>query len=218
EAKKRGSKSVVKREVVRLVTPGTLTEDALLEPRRHNYLACWADIRGEAALAWADISTGELRVMPCTGPRLAPELSRLGAREMVVPEDLAEGLRDLATDMGLALAERGRGSFDSAAGNKRLCALFGVQTLDGFGAFGRAEVSALGALVDYLDRAQKGRMPLLRPPVRENAGAAMQIDGPTRRNLELTAALAGGREGSLLAAIDMSVTSGGARLLERRIS
>jgi len=218
EAKKRGSKSVVKRDVVRLVTPGTLTEDALLEPRRHNYLACWADIRGEAALAWADISTGELRVMPCTGARLAPELSRLGAREMVVPEDLAEGLRDLAADMGLALAERGRGSFDSAAGGKRLCALFGVQTLDGFGTFGRAEISALGALVDYLDLTQKGRMPLLRPPVRENAGAAMQIDGATRRNLELTAALAGGREGSLLAAIDMSVTSGGARLLERRIA
>ncbi|WP_417626678.1 DNA mismatch repair protein MutS [Pararhodobacter aggregans] len=218
EAKKRGSKSVVKRDVVRLVTPGTLTEDALLEPRRHNYLACWADIRGEAALAWADISTGELRVMPCAGARLAPELARLGAREMVVPEDLAEGLRDLAADMGLALAERGRGAFDSAAGGKRLCALFGVQTLDGFGTFGRAEVSALGALVDYLDLTQKGRMPLLRPPVRENAGAAMQIDGATRRNLELTAALAGGREGSLLAAIDMSVTSGGARLLERRIA
>ncbi|MCB1389942.1 MAG: DNA mismatch repair protein MutS [Rhodobacteraceae bacterium] len=218
EAKKRGSKSVVRRDVVRLVTPGTLTEDALLEPRRHNYLACWSDIRGESALAWADISTGELRVMPCPGARLAPEMARLGARELVVPDDLAGGLHDLAADMGLALAERGRGSFDSAAGGKRLCALFGVQTLDGFGAFGRAEVSALGALVDYLDLTQKGRMPLLRPPVKESAGASMQIDGPTRRNLELTAALAGGREGSLLAAVDMSVTSGGARLLERRIS
>ncbi|MCA2011840.1 DNA mismatch repair protein MutS [Cereibacter sphaeroides] len=218
EAKKRGSKSVVKRDVVRLVTPGTLTEDALLEPRRHNYLAAWADIRGDSALAWADISTGELRVMPCPRVRLAPELARLGAREMVVAEESAADLREMADEMVLALAERGRASFDSAAGVKRLCALFGVQTLDGFGTFSREETSALGALVDYLDLTQKGRMPLLRPPVRESAGAAMQIDGPTRRNLELTAALSGGREGSLLGAIDTTVTAGGARLLERRIS
>ncbi|WP_370222655.1 DNA mismatch repair protein MutS [Pararhodobacter marinus] len=218
EAKKRGSKSVVKRDVVRLVTPGTLTEDALLEPRRHNYLAAWSDIRGEAALAWADISTGELRVMPCPRVRLAPELARLGARELIVADEHAASLRDLADDMALTLAERGRASFDSAAGTKRLCALFGVQTLDGFGTFTREEVSALGALVDYLDLTQKGRMPLMRPPVKESAGAAMQIDGPTRRNLELTSSLQGGREGSLLSAIDTSVTAGGARLLERRIS
>ncbi|MCW1931237.1 DNA mismatch repair protein MutS [Pararhodobacter zhoushanensis] len=218
EAKKRGSKSVVRREVVRLVTPGTLTEDALLEPRRHNFLAAWADIRGEAALAWADISTGELRVVPCPRVRLAPELSRLGARELVVPEDMAGELREMAGEMALALAERGRASFDSAAGTKRLCALFGVSTLDGFGSFTREEIAALGALVDYLDLTQKGRMPLLRTPVKESAGAAMQIDGPTRRNLELTQALAGGREGSLLASIDTTVTAGGARLLERRVS
>ena len=218
EAKKRGSKSVVRREVVRLVTPGTLTEDALLEPRRHNFLAAWSDIRGESALAWADISTGELRVAPCPRVRLAPELARLGARELVVPEDLAGDLRDMADETGLALAARGRAGFDSAAGARRLCALFGVNTLDGFGTFEREDLAALGALVDYLDLTQKGRMPLLQPPVRESAGAAMQIDAPTRRNLELTQALAGGREGSLLGAIDMSVTASGARLLERRIA
>ncbi len=218
EAKKRGSKSVVKRDVVRLVTPGTLTEDSLLEPRRHNYLTAWADIRGASALAWADISTGELRVMPCPRVRLAPELARLGARELVVTEDVAAGLRELADEMGFALAERGRAAFDSTSGNKRLCALFNTATLDGFGSFERAELSALGALVDYLDMTQKGQMPLLTPPVRENAKAAMQIDAATRRNLELTQALAGGRAGSLLATVDQSVTPGGARLLERRIS
>ena len=218
EARKRGYKAVVQRDVVRLVTPGTLTEDALLEPRRHNFLAAWSDIRGEAALAWADISTGELRVTPCPRVRLGPELARLGAREMVVAEDQAEGLRDLATELGMALAERGRASFDSVAGAKRLGALFGVASLDGFGSFAREEVSALGALADYLDLTQKGRMPLLRPPVRESAGSAMQIDAPTRRNLELVQALGGGREGSLLGAIDVTVTAAGARLLERRIS
>ena len=218
EAKKRGYKSVVKRDVVRLVTPGTLTEDSLLEPRRHNFLVAWSDVRGEAALAWADISTGELRVTPCPRVRLAPELARLGARELVVPEDMAADLRELSDEMGFALAERGRASFDSASGAKRLCAAFGVSTLDGFGMFARSELSALGALVDYLDVTQKGNMPLLRPPVRESAGAAMQIDAATRRNLELTQALSGGREGSLLSAIDRTVTAGGARLLERRVS
>jgi len=218
EAKKRGSKSVVKRDVVRLVTPGTLTEDALLEPRRHNFLTAWSDIRGAAALAWADISTGEMRVMPCPRVRLAPELSRLGARELIIPDDLAAELRPLADEMGIALAERGRAAFDSAAGQKRLCAQFGVASLDGFGTFERADLSALGALVDYLDMTQRGHMPLLRPPVRELAGEAMQIDAATRRNLELTQALGGGRDGSLLAAIDRTVTAGGARLLERRIS
>lgn len=218
EARKRGAKSVVLRDVVRLVTPGTLTEDALLEPRRHNYLTAWSDVRGEASLAWADISTGELRVMACPRVRLAPELARLGARELIVPEDLAADLRELSEEMGFALAERGRASFDSVAGLKRLCGVFNVSTLDGFGAFERPDLSALGALVDYLDVTQKGQMPLLRPPVRENAGAVLQMDAATRRNLELTQALAGGREGSLLAAIDTTVTAVGARLLERRIS
>lgn len=218
EAKKRGSKSVVKRDVVRLVTPGTLTEDALLEPRRHNFLAAWSEIRGEAALAWADISTGELRVVPCPRVKLAPEMARLGARELIVPEDDAASLRELSEEMGFALAERGRASFDSVSGQKRLCSAFNVTTLDGFGRFERAELSALGALVDYLDLTQKGQLPLLRPPVSESAGAAVQIDAATRRNLELTQSMAGGRDGSLLNAIDETVTAGGARLLERRIS
>ena len=218
EAKKRGHKAVVRRDVVRLVTPGTLTEDSLLEPRRHNYLAAFADIRGEGALAWADISTGELRVMACPRVRLAPELARLGARELLVLEEDEPGLRDLATENALALTGLARAQFDSTRARQRLCALFGVDTLDGFGTFERAELAALGALEAYLDLTQRGQMPLLRPPVRESAGAAMQIDAATRRNLELTQAMAGGREGSLLAAVDMTVTAGGGRQLERRIA
>ncbi|MCC5986597.1 MAG: DNA mismatch repair protein MutS [Pararhodobacter sp.] len=218
EAKKRGHKSVVRREVVRLVTPGTLTEDSLLEPRRHNYLAAFAELRGEGALAWADISTGELRVMPCPRARLGPELARLGARELLVAEEDEPAFRELAEEFGLALSALARARFDSTGARKRLCALFGVETLDGFGAFGRAELSALGALEAYLDLTQRGQMPLLQPPRRETSGAAMQIDAATRRNLELTQALGGGREGSLLASVDMTLTAGGGRLLERRIS
>ena len=218
EARKRGSKSVVKRDVVRLVTPGTLTEDSLLEPRRHNFLSAFAMVRDEGALAWADISTGEMRVMLCPRVRLAPELARLAPREMVVLAESEPDFDELAGEFGLAISGLSRASFDSTGAGKRLCALFGVTTLDGFGSFGRAELSALGALVEYLDLTQRGQMPLLRPPVRESAGAVMQIDAATRRNLELTQAMSGGRDGSLLAAIDMSATAGGARLMERRVS
>ncbi|WP_423208727.1 DNA mismatch repair protein MutS [Paracoccus yeei] len=216
EARKRGAKSVVARDVVRLVTPGTLTEESLLEARRHNFLAAFATVRDDCALAWVDISTGEFRVMPCPEPRLAPELARHAPRELLVPQGAR--LTEIAAEAGAALTELPPGSFDSTAATRRLAALFGVETLEGFGSFSRAELAAMGAIADYLDLTQKGRMPLLRPPVREAAGGAMQIDAATRRNLELTQALLGGREGSLLAAIDRTVTAGGARLLERRIS
>jgi DNA mismatch repair protein MutS len=218
EAKKRGSKSVVKRDVVRLVTPGTLTEDSLLEARRHNFLCAFAEVRDESALAWADISTGEFRVMPCPLPRLGPELARLAPKEVLVPDGQGVGLAILVTESGAALTPRARASFDSTGAEKRLCALFGVGSLEGFGNFGRAELAAMGGLVDYLDLTQRGRLPLLRPPVKETQGGSIQIDAATRRNLEITASLQGGREGSLLSAIDRTVTAPGARLLERRLS
>jgi len=218
EARKRGSKSVVRREVVRLVTPGTLTEDALLEARRHNFLAAWAEVRDTGALAWADISTGAFHVMPCTRPRLGPELARLMPRELLLAEDIAETLRATGEETGAAVTVLARSGFDSTGAEARLCELFGVATLEGFGSFGRAELAAMGALVEYLDLTQRGRLPLLRPPQRDRTGGTMQIDAATRRNLELTQGPAGGREGSLLAAIDRSVTAAGGRLLERRLS
>ena len=218
EAKKRGSKSVVKRDVVRLVTPGTLTEDSLLEARRHNFLAAYAEVRGDGALAWADISTGEFHVSPCSRTRLSPELARLAPREVVLSETLEPDLAGLVSEMGAAATLLSRASFDSTAAQTRLRRLFNVGTLDAFGSFSRADTAAMGAIVVYLDITQKGKLPLLRPPVREAAGQAMQIDAATRRNLELTHALSGGRDGSLLHCIDRTVTAGGARLLERRLS
>ena len=218
EAKKRGSKSVVARDVVRLVTPGTLTEDSLLEPRRHNYLAAWAEVRDVAALAWADISTGEFRVMACPQVRLGPELARLSPRELVLSETHEAGFSTFASELGIALSSLSRGSFDSQGAEKRLCDLFGVSTLDAFGTFDRAELSAMGAIVEYLDLTQRGRLPLLRPPVKEMSGGFVQIDAATRRNLEITQSLSGGRDGSLIAAIDRTITAGGARLLDRRLS
>ena len=217
EAKKRGSKSVVKRDVVRLVTPGTLTEDSLLEARRHNFLAAFSEVRDQAAIAWADISTGEFRVMPSSLTRLSPDLARVAPRELLLNEAREREISDSLVD-GTAVTPLSRGSFDSTSAEKRLCETFGVASLDAFGSFDRAEVSAMGALLDYLHLTQRGRLPFLRPPVREALGGTMQIDAATRRNLELTQALSGGRDGSLLAAIDRTVTAGGARLLERRLS
>ena len=214
EAKKRGYKAVVARDVVRLVTPGTLTEDTLLEARRNNWLAAFAEVRGEGSLAWCDISTGEFRVMGCGAERLALELARLAPREVLV----AEG-RDLAeAPAGLAVTPVAAAGFDSTGAERRLCALYGVASMAGFGAFSRADLAAMGALVAYLDLTQRGRLPLLRPPLREGAGEVMAIDPATRRNLELTEALSGAREGSLLAAVDRTLTGPGARLLDRRLS
>ena len=218
EAKKRGYKSVVRREVVRLVTPGTLTEESLLEARRHNYLAAYAEVRGEGALAWADISTGAVRVMPCPPARLAPELARLMPREVLMVEGSERDWRETVEDIGAALTPMARSSFDSTVAERRLCALYGVGTLDAFGAFGRAELSALGALADYIDLTQRGNLPLLRPPLREAAEQTVQIDAATRRSLELTQGAGGTRAESLIAAIDRTVTAAGARLMEARLS
>ena len=218
EAKKRGYKSVVKRDVVRLVTPGTLTEDSLLEARRSNFLCAFAEVRDEGALAWADISTGEFRVMPCPAARLSAELARLAPREVLVSEAREAVWAEVVREAGAAITALSRGSFDSAGAEARVSALFGVAGLAAFGGFGRAEVSAMGAVVEYLDLTQRGNLPLLRAPVREASGGTVQIDAATRRNLELTQALSGGREGSLLAAIDRTVTAAGARLLEARLS
>ncbi len=218
EAKKRGYKAVVKREVVRLVTPGTLTEESLLEARQHNYLAAFAEVRGEGALAWADISTGTLYVSPCPRVRLSPELARLAPREVLISDASEAELSELVTAFGAALTPLAASGFDSSNAKRRIQELFQVSSLDAFGSLGRAEIGALGGIISYLDLTQKGKLPLLRPPIIETAGQNMLIDAATRRNLELTRSLSGGRSGSLLASIDRTITAGGGRLLEQRLS
>ena len=218
EAKKRGYKAIVKRDVVRLVTPGTLTEDSLLNARSHNYLAAFVEVRDQAAIAWVDISTGMFNAMKANQTRLGPELARLSPSELIVPQAIENDLHELVTEFGISLTGLSGSSFDSTSGEKRLCDLFGVNTLDAYGNFDRAEIAAMGAIVDYLNITQKGKLPLLQPPQQEQHNKTVQIDAATRRNLELTQALSGGRAGSLLAVIDTTVTAGGARLLERRLS
>ena len=218
EARKRGSKAVVRREVVRLVTPGTLTEESLLDARRNNFLAAWCEIRGEGALAWADISTGMLRVSPCTHSRLGPELARLWPRELLISQASETDLRELETDFSISITPLSPSDFDSTVAKGRLRELYKVGSLEAFGSFSRAEIGALGAVIAYLELTQKGKLPLLQPPRRESASAYMQIDQATRRNLELTESLQGGRDGSLLSVIDRTLTAAGGRLLARRLA
>jgi len=219
EAKKRGYKAVVHRDVVRLVTPGTLTEDSLLDARRHNYLAAYALVRDEAALSWVDISTGAFHVMALPSVMLGPELARLSPSEVLVSEATEDRFRELVEEVGASLTALGRAAFDSQNAEIRLKSLFSVASLESFGGFERAEISAMGALIEYLDITQKGQLPRLQRPIKEVRQRVMQIDAATRRNLEITRSiLGGGRAGSLLETVDGTVTAGGGRLLEQRIS
>ncbi|MBL4806093.1 MAG: DNA mismatch repair protein MutS [Rhodobacteraceae bacterium] len=218
EAKKRGYKAIVKRDVVRLVTPGTLTEDSLLDARQHNYLAAIAEIRDELAVAWVDVSTGYFRVACVSTVGLSPLLARILPTEILVSQNQSESLKNLVEEFQTAKTPLSPASFDSAAAVGRLTSLFGVSSLDGFGSFGRTELSAMGAIVDYLDITQRGKLPLLSPPIPEKQGFGVQIDASTRRNLELVRNLSGGRDGALLSTIDRTLTGGGARLLATRLT
>lgn len=227
EAKKRGAKAVVRREVVRLVTAGTLTEDELLDARSANYLtalfqapsAAGAD-RAMFALASLDISTGEFVIASVEDQDLAGEIHRLAPSEIVVGEDLAdsavldgaiEGLETTTTPVP-------RPYFDSLAGERDLKAKLGVAALDGFGAFERHELAAIGALLKYVDLTQLGQRPSLRPPERVGPETILVVDKATRASLELTSSLRGERRGSLLHAIDRTVTGAGGRTLASRLT
>ena len=220
EAKKRGSKSVVKREVVRLVTPGTLTEDSLLEARAANLLVALGRSGADFAIASADMSTGEFSVAAVTLSEIATELARLSPRELLIPDALLaqEEFAALFKSLGAALSPLPASRFDSANGERALKAHYNMLSLDGLGAFSRAELSAAGALIAYLELTQKGRKVGLQRIARVSPAHFMGIDAATRRNLELTQTLAGQRSGSLLAEIDRTVTAGGARLLAARLA
>jgi DNA mismatch repair protein MutS len=218
--KQRGAKALVKREVIRLVTPGTLTEDTLLDARRHNYLVAIAEAQGQTGLAWLDMTTGDFAAEPVPRDRLAAALARLDPGEILVADRLIEtpALFETFGEWRSVLTVQPASRFDSENARRRLEALHRVAALDALGGFGRAEIAAAGALVDYVDLTQRGRLPRLGRLRRIAGGGVMEIDAATRRNLELTRTLAGERKGSLIAVIDQTVTGGGARLLGERLA
>ncbi|MGJ5033200.1 DNA mismatch repair protein MutS [Bradyrhizobium sp. HKCCYLR1023] len=223
-ARARGNKSVVKRGVVRVVTPGTLTEDNLLDARANNYLLSIARSRGSSGgdrlgLAWIDISTSDFIVTECAFAELTATLARINPNEVIVSDALYSDeafepvLRELA-----AVTPLTRDVFDGATAERRLCDYFAVATMDGLAVLSRLEATAAAACVTYVERTQVGQRPPLAPPAREATGSTMAIDPATRANLELTRTLAGERRGSLLDAIDCTVTSAGSRLLAQRLA
>ncbi len=223
EAKKRGSKSVVRREVVRIVTPGTIVEEALLNAAANNFLAALSVLRSgeEAAIAWIDVSTGELFVRDTSQADISSDLAAIAPKELIAPDaDAAENWRAAAA--GVCGADRltllPAQQFDSAAGQRRTMEAFAVASLEGFGEFSRAECAALGALLSYVELTQAGRMPAMRPPRRAEAAEAMAVDAATRSSLELVETQTGARKGALLWAADRTVTGAGARLLAARIA
>lgn len=204
------SKVLVGRAIVRLVTAGTLTEEALLEPRRANVLVALAELRGTIGIAACDVSTGAMVLEECAADQLGAALARLSPSEVVVPEDWQHGPEEAIY--------RPRSTFASDAGTDRLKAVHGVATLDAFGAFGRAALAAAGGLIGYLDHVGRGSLPLLLPPVLREGAAGMAMDAATRASLEILESTTGGRAGSLIAAVDRCVTGAGSRLLADDLS
>ena len=203
EARKaRGSKALVDRAIIRLVTPGTLTEETLLESGAANWLAAIGRAGNDWAIAAADISTGRFELVACGPGELAAEIARLAAAE-VIADVAVPGLGTI----------NGRGGFDSLDGERALKARFGLSNLDGLGSPSRAELAAAGGLLAYLDATQKGAGILLDAPKRIARSSHMAIDAATRDSLELTRSALGSVSGSLLGEIDRCQTAAGRRLL-----
>jgi DNA mismatch repair protein MutS len=210
QAKKRGgSKALVARKIIRLVTAGTLTEETLLDSRSANWLVALADQGSRIGVAAADISTGRFELASVPTAALDTELARLGPSEVVIA-DGATGPPDAVFAI--------RSTFATGEGERLLKARFGVVTLDGFGSFDRAALAAAGGLLAYLDRTAQGGTTFLQPPTPRTADDHMAIDAATRESLELSRTQSGERKGSLLDAIDRTVTGAGARLLATDLS
>jgi DNA mismatch repair protein MutS len=218
EARKRGAKSIVQRGVVRVVTPGTLTEEGLLDARAANRLAAIVFEADGAALAWADVSTGAFETRAIAAADAEGELAALSPAELLVCEADAARIQEAARISGAAVTPRPAIKAVAKNAARRMKAAFGVAALDGFGEFTQAEVAAMGLLLDYVELTQAGAAPRLQPPKRNAARAFMAIDAATRAALELDRSVRGGREGSLLACVDRTVTSAGGRLLAERIA
>ncbi len=226
EAKKRGSKSVVKRDVIRLVTAGTLTEDNLLDARRNNFLLSMTKSGGVLGVSWIDLSTGdffleEVSLKDKPEPVIVGSLlSRLNPVEILLPDTCLQSpkLFEVFNEYRKQLSVLPAARFNYENARRRLLNLFKVETLDAFGSFSPAEITAAGALMDYIETTQKGRMPRVEKPVKIYERQLMEIDGATRRSLELLQSSSGDKNSSLLSVLDRTVTGAGARMLAGRIA
>ena len=215
EAKKRKGKTLVKRDVVRVVTPGTVVEENLLEARSHSFLVALVPGKRVYGLAWVDISTGDFWTESVEEARLQSAISKWQPKEIILPEKLLQNptLFEMFAQWKRALTPQPKSRFDLENGRKRLENYYEVGTLEAFGAFSDLEVAAAGAVMDYVNLTQKGQMPRLSKPHRQSGEGCLDIDASTRRNLELTHTLRGEVQGSVLSVIDKTLTAAGARRL-----
>jgi DNA mismatch repair protein MutS len=204
------SKGPVERAVTRVVTPGTLTDAALLDERSDNVLAAVAFGRREAGIAWLSLASGVLRVMETSAASASAELQRIRPAETLVAESLAA---DAVTGGG-ALTRIADWQLDPDSARDALARRFGTRDLAGFGLDDMPlAVAAAGALLAYAERTQGRTLDHVSPPVAERADAYVRMDPATRRNLELTETLRGAPAPTLLSAVDACATAMGSRLL-----
>jgi DNA mismatch repair protein MutS len=210
------SKGPVERQVVRVVTPGTVTDDALLESRRDTLLAALSSAGDRFGLAWLELASGRFHALEATGlEALAAELERLRPAELLVAEDAPPIAR--AGSAG-AVRERPPWHFEAGSAERQLTEQFGTRDLAGFGlAHKPFAVGAAGCLLNYVRETQKSALPHLRGIRCEERDEALQLDAATRRNLELDASLAGRPESTLLGVLDRTATAMGGRELRRWI-
>ena len=226
EAKKRGYKSVVNREVVRLITAGTLTDDPLLNAKSNNFLLSLHRQSSILGAAWIDISTGEFYTQDFDLNKekelslIAMLLTRLRPSEIVVADNYAydAAIKDMLYTNCQQLSILPQDRFNTDNAKTHLQKVYKVKTLSAFGDFSAAELTAAGVLLDYVEASQKGGLPLLQGLVKVASGEVMEIDNATRRSLELTAPLTEGSDMTLLKSLDRTITSVGGRLLCSRLT
>ncbi len=216
----KGGKALVTRQIIRIITPGTLTEDSFLDSASSNYLAVLSEYAGELSLAWCDLAQGLPCVQSTDWQGLPALLSRLNPAELVVSEKIkaSETNRDFLESYKDIITFAPPVRFDSESAKRAALRQYSVTSLDSFGSFSKNETTALGVLLDYIALTQKQQVSLLQPPRMASVTGVLAIDAATRRNLELTQSLDGARKGSLLATIDRTQTNAGARLLAEHLS
>ena len=208
---RRSAKVPIKRAVVRLITPGTLTEDALLEAGRANFLLGLAQTGDELGAAWLDMSTGLFETASLATGELPALLGRLEPAEILAPA---------ALDLGDWAAKRGPDAAPPApqAARRKLAEAFAAASLDAFGAFTDAEAAAAALALDYVRTTQAGNLPRLSPPMPGGRDGTMAMDAATRASLEILRARDGGAAHTLLGAVQRTLSAAGARLLAEHLA
>ena len=218
EAKKRGYKAIVNRDVIRIITPGTVVEDNLLEGKISNFLLSINEIREDLSIAWTDISTGNLFVRGISKGELESSLARIKPSEILISNNYAEKNLLGLKEKNYKVTVLSGSSFNTTNSHDKLLNHYGVKSIKSFGNFSYSMIGALGAILDYILVTQSGTKIQLMRPVLEKRDLILEIDQHTRKNLEINISLAGEKKGSLISILDKTVTSFGSRLLSIRVN